>query len=214
MRPRRLLVTLSLFIIAAVCLLAWLAAPAVPESMPPTVTVSDPAPTLSATPVLGHPWALGWRAHAVKNRKPLPRLAYCLGISGPAKVPARPSLAASPRAWQRFGARCKSLAYSYVRLRQTWRQRVLHPVVVSAASWRPLALWVGWPKSSLATLVIVIRGESGGVPTARNGSFVGLMQIWCEHAPWADLTNPLTNLAVGLQLWRRSGWAPWAATAP
>lgn len=56
----------------------------------------------------------------------------------------------------------------------------------------------------------VITRESGGYPGARNGVFVGLLQIWQAHAPRVDLFNPESNLAVGLMLYRRLGWAPWA----
>lgn len=106
---------------------------------------------------------------------------------------------------------------TYERLRDHYRDRsgrlhyrLCHPRGSGAARWRPLARHCGWPERQLDRLVAVIWRESNGQPGARNGVFIGLLQIWQAHAPRLDLTNPETNLAVGLMLYRRLGWTPWA----
>lgn len=79
--------------------------------------------------------------------------------------------------------------------------------------WRPLALWVGWPRATLANLCYIIQRESSGRPAAVNSSSgcTGLLQILRSNVsqPWR-LTDPEYNLAQGLRLYRLCGWSPWA----
>jgi len=79
--------------------------------------------------------------------------------------------------------------------------------------WIPLARHVGWPRYTLSQLAYIIQRESSGRQNAYNGVIgcTGLLQIWPGHVsdPWR-LTDPEYNLAVGLRLYRSSGWGPWA----
>ena len=83
----------------------------------------------------------------------------------------------------------------------------------SGTRWMPLALWVGWPASTLANLAYIIMRESSGRPTAVNAASgcTGLLQVLRSHVrdPWR-LTDPEYNLRVGLRLYREAGWAPWS----
>jgi len=76
-----------------------------------------------------------------------------------------------------------------------------------------LARHVGWPRYTLSQLAYIIQRESSGRQNAYNGVIgcTGLLQIWPGHVsdPWR-LTDPEYNLAVGLRLYRSSGWGPWA----
>ena len=94
---------------------------------------------------------------------------------------------------------------------------------------------IGWPESQLAVLHAVVWRESRCLPDVHNpsdprGGSWGLAQIngfWCKPNPttgWPigylqhygiletcdDLYDPHTNLRAALQIWSRSGWAPWS----
>jgi len=87
---------------------------------------------------------------------------------------------------------------------------------VDVGRWVQLARDVGWPREQLATLMMVIRRESGGSPKAQNptSSASGLLQFL---SPWWagkwDPFDPRQNLRHGYLAWKASGWAPWALTA-
>lgn len=96
-----------------------------------------------------------------------------------------------------------------------------------------LAVSLGWPKTELATLIRVVKAESGCYPWAHNvsdpnGGSIGLMQIngfWClpnKYWPigWLqahglvdncdDLFNATLNLKAGLAIWQTTGWHAWS----
>jgi len=102
-----------------------------------------------------------------------------------------------------------------VKLRRL-RHEMRHPGGSSnGVRWRPLALWVGWPRGSLSMLTAVIMRESSGRERASNGGvYLGLLQIWRAHVKDPGrLFEAEYNLRVGLRLYRHSGWSPWAQTA-
>jgi hypothetical protein len=86
-----------------------------------------------------------------------------------------------------------------------------HPLV-SAAQWKPLLLYVGWPRSVVTYAVTIIRRESGGRPWATNGFCDGLFQInRCHHLRNAFVA--IVNCRYALALWRACGWWPTWTTA-
>jgi len=93
----------------------------------------------------------------------------------------------------------------------TWRQ-MRYPKGTGADRWIPLARHAGWPESAIPMLRKVIKRESGGNPRCSYCGHLGLLQIARYHTA-VDLFNPNTNLRYGYLMWRRLGWAPWAATA-
>ena len=79
---------------------------------------------------------------------------------------------------------------------------------MSASSWRPLLIYVGWPRNVIGYALVIIRRESGGRPGATNGFCDGLFQInRCHHL--ADAFDPLVNVRYALRLWRADGWRDW-----
>lgn len=157
-------------------------------------------------------WARHWRTVALRNCKYENRLRRCLCL-GPRALPryTEPDYPGGP--WREWGRKWRVIA------QQSWKRclalhhRITHPRGTSVARWLPLAKHVGWPVNTWSTLLRVMGRESGGRPWAQNGVFHGLLQIWTAHAPGWDLFNPHINLAIGLQLWRRLHWTPWASTA-
>lgn len=161
----------------------------------------------------GKAWALHWERQAKKNARHALTHTRCLGKK---RLPwyLRYQIPRSNYAtWREYGARIKRRAYSLgAYIRRTMR-RMVNPPGTGARRWLPLARHEGWPRSSEAMLVRVIRRESGGRPGLIYGPHRGLLQIRYDHAPGRNLLKPRTNFAVGRQLFGRLGWGPWAATA-
>lgn len=209
MRPRRLIVTF-LATLLLVFLSACTAAPAAGEATP-SPTVPDPAPTITPEP-LHTAWALHWRAQAVKNRRPLPRLAYCLSVSKPTVVPARPSLTASQRVWSRYGQRCKTLAVEYVKDAKRLRQRLWHPVIRNYTNFRPLVRWY-FDRGEDAIALPILRDESGGSLAASNGPCQGPWQLhscWWRGKFHINPHDPVASTRVAAWLQNAAGWDSWA----
>jgi len=95
---------------------------------------------------------------------------------------------------------------------RTWKL-IRFPRGLSPYRWLPLARHVGWPERAIPMLRRVILRESSGNPRCITGVHHGLMQIRRDHSPSVNLLNPAANLVIGLRMWRRLGWVPWAATA-
>lgn len=149
-------------------------------------------------------WAEHWQRQAERNLRRLNRIRACWRLDD-LHLPALHT-----RDAYSLGRAYRRLARHYAGKHRSMHRRLIHPAGTGASRWRPLARHCGWPERQLDRLVTVIARESGGYPGARNGVFVGLLQIWQAHAPRVNLYQPESNLAVGLQLWRRSGWTPWA----
>ena len=92
-----------------------------------------------------------------------------------------------PRAVRRW---CPAVRYYW----QRWHKRYCHHRVTTSELHRSLE---------------IMWRESRGIPTARNGAFHGLYQIWYKHAPQYNLFKPMTNISVAGQLFARCNWAPW-----
>lgn len=91
------------------------------------------------------------------------------------------------------------------------------------------ALEVGWSPAEVDTLDRIVWRESRCQTSVTNlegrDRSYGLLQVNVKGGLWADrsalcgLTRPddlldaRTNLSCGLELWRRSGWAPWGGGA-
>jgi len=74
---------------------------------------------------------------------------------------------------------------------------------------RPARL-AGWPWSQIPTLMLVVKTESGGNPSAWTGYYAGLMQFGKPW--WENKWNPFigyVNLSHGHKAWMNNGWAPW-----
>ena len=95
-------------------------------------------------------------------------------------------------------------------------------VIASACTPTQQALFIwqanGANNAELAQAERVIACESGGDPNASNGGrYLGLFQLWTGDLPTLApgqpthaLFNPLVNADVAWQLYRGSGWGPWA----
>lgn len=68
----------------------------------------------------------------------------------------------------------------------------------------------GQSERFLRESVSVIPCESSRRPAARNGRYVGLMQLDQAYAPGVDLTDPENNMYHASLLWERRGWKAWA----
>jgi hypothetical protein len=172
---------------------------------------ATPAPTPSASPTASPElvsWCAKWHRLAGRQRVRVDRLRSCLGRGRLRALPGRPVGDAASE-WGTYGDRCKRLAYRwYTESKRDWR-RIVHPSpLVSAAQWRPLLVYVGWPVSELVSAVVCIRRESGGRPWASNGYCFGLFQIHECHG-LRNPFNPLVNCRYALVLWRAQGWNPW-----
>lgn len=73
----------------------------------------------------------------------------------------------------------------------------------------------GWPPHLHDDAVTLAMCESSGLPTARgdNGVSVGLFQIhtpsWGRTIGQRDLTDPITNASIALDIYRQQGRDAW-----
>lgn len=222
MRPRHLLLLIAL----SLCLWGCAPAPAAGEASPSPAATPSPSPSVTTTPA-DPTWALHWRAQATRNRRPLPRLRYCLGLPSLRPLPTKPSLSASQPTWARYGQRCKRLAVNYIQSAKRLRQRLWHPVIVNYMDWQPLVRWY-WPRGGPAwhcpacgasgTTIVsqalhTIYHESGGRETAGSGTgCAGLFQLcstWERYCPHGRMDGA-SNIRGAWILQRGAGWSPWA----
>ncbi len=68
--------------------------------------------------------------------------------------------------------------------------------------WRDLVATF-WPPSEVGNACRRLMCESGGRSGARNGRYIGLMQVG------GGSTDPAANLAQAFAMWSKRGWAPW-----
>jgi hypothetical protein len=216
--------------LASCLLLAATAATAVATtatSPAPTATTPTAAAATSATAARAldaQRWAGVWAHRMRANARHARRHALLLGRRLPASLrrsaqrPVKPSAAraATELDWKAYGEQCKQQALTlghYVTA--TWK-RIAHPRhISSAATWTPLLLHEGWPKSQIPTALKVIWRESNALPSVVGpGPYYGLFQLWSgfNTGGW-DLCNPVVNVRLALQLFHRRGWQPWTATA-
>jgi len=157
-------------------------------------------------------WAVKWQRQAKKNLRHAKSHARYLRRNVPKSL--RTSVKrGGEESWREYGRRMKKRAYALSTYIRRTMNRMRNPGGSGPRRWLPLARHEGWPRSSEAMLVKVLRRESDGNPRCRLGVHRGLLQIRTDHAPGRDLYNPRTNLAVGLMLYKRLGWRPWASTA-
>jgi hypothetical protein len=225
MRPRILRTTLLVALLAAVfCSVLGCLASA--SSRASATSSPSPAPSPAQTILPGSHavspavarWAVHWFRQAERNREHVLRLRRCLGERGRyGLLPLPLTPLAGDDAWRAWGRDCRRLARQFERDRRHDLRLILHPRLVSAASWRPLILYCGWPRCEAGNVVRCIRAESGGCPRACNGPCRGLMQLhscWW-HGRWHfDPFDPWQNVRHGLLLWRlcggpRGGWNQW-----
>jgi len=169
-------------------------------------------------------WARAWARRMHRAARHARKHARALGIRLPASLRAFLKRSVSPGAarsateldWKSYGSECKNATLALRRyVKKTWR-RIAHPKrIINARTWLPLLRHEKWPKAQIPTALKVIRRESGGQPWAiGGGSFYGLFQIYegFNTGGW-DLCDPVVNVRLALQLYHRSGWQPWSATA-
>ena len=151
------------------------------------------------------------RAAAQKTRQKLVRLRVCLRWSTPPSVPSPPKRTSTVKAWRNYARHMRTLVRSWQGDCARAKSAIVHPHISSAASWKPLLRYVGWPASQIENAVTCIRRESGGNPNAHNASGAsGLYQLMPRH--WRgrfDPYDPERNARYALMLWRKSGWHPW-----
>ena len=224
MRPRKaLLVVLLASLCCALGGGTWLiVAAAHADTASPSPSASgtvQPSPTPSGSPSAAPTaspqlvaWATGWHRLAGRQRVRLVRLRACLGRGRLCALPYRPSGDAAS-GWASFGARCKRLDYRWRPEIPKDLRAILHPHLVSAGSWKPLLVYVGWPPSAIPYAITIMRRESGGRPWASNPSgAAGLFQLArCWWAGRFDPYSPLPNARTALAIWRREGWRPWTS---
>ena len=216
MRPRTilLLATLLLAVLATTMALATCTPRAIGDVSPsPTATASptastSPSPTPTATPTAPPPASSATvssarlaHRHASHARKRYAFDRWCLGWKAPVALPCAPPRSASDAVWRSFGKRCATLSAKFRRRSRACVARMERPhPLVSAAQWKPLLLYVGWPRSVVTYAVTIIRRESGGRPWATNGFCDGLFQInRCHHSAQrlrADRQLPLRARSV------------------
>ena len=216
----RTVATVLLVILATLITIAIVgprASGAAEPSASPSPT-SSPTPSVSPTPERAGA-ALVKRARRCRDRarsarRTLSRVRACFGQRGPVRVWKSPKRSADAKAWTKALRRWRHQARDWRAKVRAGRHAMRHPGGTSCgARWAALALWVGWPRGTLSHLTYIIGRESSGRPRAVNSSSgcTGLLQILRSHVPdpWR-LTDPEYNLRVGLRLYRRSGWSPWA----
>lgn len=164
-------------------------------------------------------WALKWSRQLQKNMRHAKTHARCLGERLPAKL--RASIGCpfeldgdqdySRVDWYAWGRQCRrkaKLAAQYIR--SSWR-RIRNPRGTRVERWLPLCWHEGWPRSQRATIVRVIYRESRGDPNViGSGGYYGLFQMsWSFSRGRFELRNPVVNVKLALQLYKRRGWQPW-----
>lgn len=224
MRPRTLLISLLALLLCALCggavaalAHADTATPSPSPSGSPSCTVSpspSPSGSPSASPTASPQlvaWATHWRTMAARDRKHVDRLRTCLERHCARPLPRRPLLTDAAGPWQRYGRTLRRLARCWVKERPRDLCAILHPKLISAASWKPLLRFVGWPETAIPDAITCMRRESGGRPAAYNPSgCAGLFQL--ARCWWAGKFNPfrpLANALCALHIWLREGWRPW-----
>lgn len=163
-------------------------------------------------------WALSWRRADVRWRRADAPLRAGFGLHALGAVAKPPRILAFPSAWRTAALRwraeaCARLAES----KRLWSRLTRPPRPYTAASWWPLAHYLGWPAWARTVWLKVVKGESHGQPGAMHDpsnprSATGLMQI-CPGAHY--LLNVVANIKAGLVKFIAAGyrWSPWAATA-
>ena len=209
MRVPTLLVVFTLLAALAVACLAPLA-----EASPATDTAAA-----SSRDRDWYPTAMKWERALKKAQRHARQHARFLGVKVPCWVVRSidvPVLPNDPncgqydwKAWAHTWRKQTLAVRRYVK--RTWR-RMRYPKGSDPNRWIPLARHCGWPERAIPMLRKVIRRESGGNPRCSYCGHLGLLQIARYHTT-VDLFNPNTNLRYGYLMWRRLGWAPWAATA-
>ena len=158
-------------------------------------------------------WALSWRRADVRWRHADAPLRVEFGLHSLPAVAQPPRILAYPSAWRAAALRWRAEACARLAESKRLRHRLTCPArPYTAASWWPLARYVGWPDRAHRTFVLVVTRESHGQPGAvnRSSGATGLLQLY----PGAHrYLAPEVNLRAGLYKYRASGWAPWAATA-
>lgn len=189
-------------------------------------TLMAAAPALGQSPTsetdLARTAALKWASRAKKNRRHALQHARALCTRLPRQLRSpivRPHDTATARLsaedWNQYGAACRARAKALAKyVRATWR-RIRHPHGDSVSRWLPLLRHEGWPAAAHTTCLRVIRRESGGNPSLiGSGGYYGLFQMsWSFSRGRFDLRNPVVNVRLALQLYKRRGWQPWASTA-
>lgn len=132
-----------------------------------------------------------------------------------------PGYGADEAAWLAARDSYRSLRLDYKTRFHRLRYLMRHPGgAARAARWRPLALWVGWPRSAWPMLAKVMQRESTSCPRRENGGLLQFQRPWYT-AVWRiagklrrwNPYNPETNLRMGYLVWLEQRWGPWAATA-
>ena len=196
------------------------ASPAPSPSPSPSVSGSgspSAAPSPSVSPTIAPAssatvaWAGRWARLAGRSRARVARLRRCLGRSAPRPLPRHPARSSGEAAWHVYGRSCRRSNGRWHAEAARDLRSVLHPRLVSAASWRPLLRYAGWPASVIPYALTIMRRESGGRPTALNPSgCAGLFQLaGCWWRGKFDPFDPLANVRCALAIWRREGWSPW-----
>lgn len=85
------------------------------------------------------------------------------------------------------------------------------PAGAQCPEWWFLAAEAGWPADELPTVDRVMWCESRCEPAAYNRSgATGLMQVMPMWHHGRDATDPATNLAIALEVFRLQGWRAWS----
>jgi len=164
-------------------------------------------------------WAKKWERQMKRNTRHASKHAACLNVRVPRalRAAARPSRPGSTSFamvdWLSYGRACKRTSERAARyVKRTWRQIARPRPIVSAATWIPLLRHEGWPAAAIPTVLMVIRRESGGSPTAwnRSSDTRGLFQIMARYYPGYRLFDPVVNIRVALRMYKDRGWQPWS----
>jgi hypothetical protein len=189
---------------------------------PTPSTTTSPAPTPTPTPTID-PAALQdlrYRNAALINERNAKkahaklaklRKAFSLRMTSGFKLQPRSNFDTWKQRWYYFKYQAKRYrgwnAYY-------WRKMVILPRKSSnAATWWPLARYVGWPAHERSNWIFCVTAESNDEYWAMNPSgAAGLMQIDPACRGWK---TPIINIKAGLAKYlanRRqghSGWGPW-----
>lgn len=209
---RRLLLPLSLTLMA---LLAFPGCSSAGRATPPGPPDVRPLPHCSPAYLA---WALSWHRADVRWARVDGLLRHRLRLGSLRAVARPPGVLAYPSYWRSAAMLWRAQAKARCADYQTrWRALIAPRRPYTAASWWPLAHYLGWPSWARTVWLKVVRGESHGQPHAMANpsnprSATGLMQI-CPGG--RRFLNVVTNIRAGLSKFIAAHfrWSPWAATA-
>ena len=170
-------------------------------------------------------WAKKQVKFAKHQRSLLLRHTRALGMANPRLVPSVGQYTKeSVRDWDSYGQSAKTLGLYWRDVKiPKLHKLIVHPKGHGANRWRPLLLYVGFPRYAVAQGIHIIHRESRGSASVRNS--IGAAGLWQFIPPWYhgqwgiaafNPYNPLQCTQAAYKVWKkqhRSFLPAWALTA-